>query len=366
MTDRTDAKFLQTSAATAAASRTTALDLMQLVAPSDLDPIFAEIQKKRHDESLKRPANLDSPAIHRRGKTAGHERRLRANHGKCSAKTGFSQVTKGPHRRPGPAFSPRLDAGAPQKRSASLLMYDVKQVESLPEWSLANQWGTPPLVDKARPRPKVVIGRGAGKPERPPKATFPRRVARHSWRRRESSPSISSSWLKAKERNRLTPFPTSSASPRRSGRRKKNAAASSCPHRRKGLRWRKSLSLLAQKVWWSLSLFPAAEKVGAAGPAQRRSLQQQKRALDSPAWHLVEALATLVGPRWQTIPPIRRLRRPKPTQFPPPEEGKMIAEAAKPPQRSQRQKDCSEVDHWVQRRKLAKKQLELLVSRPPR
>ena len=72
-------KFLRTSSLAAVAGAATfAWPRRSYAAAADLDAINAEITK-RHDESVKRLADLDSPTFHRRGKSR-HERRLRTHY----------------------------------------------------------------------------------------------------------------------------------------------------------------------------------------------------------------------------------------------------------------------------------------------
>src|SRR5438309_5089548 len=127
--------FLQTAAAGAAAL---ALPRWTRGAgvPSDLDPIFAEIQK-RHDESLKRLQTwIRQPSIaaENRGMNEGCELTMQ-----MLREAGFSQVVKVPTDGQ-PGIFATLDAGAPKTVGLSF-MYDVKQVDpaawSSPPWAAA-------------------------------------------------------------------------------------------------------------------------------------------------------------------------------------------------------------------------------------
>src|SRR5258708_9827411 len=92
-------------------------------APSDLDPIFAEIAK-RHDESLKRLQTwIRQPSIaaENRGMNEGCELTMQ-----MLREAGFAQVPKDPTVGQ-PGLSATLDAGAP-KTLGLYFMYDVKQV----------------------------------------------------------------------------------------------------------------------------------------------------------------------------------------------------------------------------------------------
>src|SRR6202163_2805768 len=159
MTDRRT--FLQTAAAGAAAlalPRWTAA-----AAPaSDLDAIFAEIDK-RYDESLKRLQTwIHQPSIaaENRGMNEGCDLTMQ-----MLRDAGFAQVTKVPTDGQ-PGIFATLDAGAP-KTLGLYFMYDVKQVDP-------SEWSSPPwdaaLVDKPG-LGKVIIGRGAVN-QKGPEATF--------------------------------------------------------------------------------------------------------------------------------------------------------------------------------------------------
>src|SRR5260221_2643807 len=131
-------------------------------APSDLDPIFAEITK-RHDESVQRLQEwIRQPSIaaETRGMNEGCELKMR-----MLRDAGFQQVAKVPTDGQ-PGMSATLDAGAP-KTLGLYFMYDVKQVDPA-------EWSSPPwdaaLVDKPG-LGKVVIGRGAVN-QKGPEATF--------------------------------------------------------------------------------------------------------------------------------------------------------------------------------------------------
>src|SRR5260221_13175945 len=152
--------FLQPAAAGAAAL--VLPSWTRAAAPSDLDPIFAEIAK-RHDESLKRLQpwiRQPSIAAENRGMNEGCELTMQ-----MLREAGFAQVAKVPTDGQ-PGIFATLDAGAP-KTLGLYFMYDVKQVDPA-------EWSSPPwdaaLVDKAG-LGKVVMGRGAVN-QKGPEATF--------------------------------------------------------------------------------------------------------------------------------------------------------------------------------------------------
>src|SRR5712664_1488605 len=159
MTDRRT--FLQNAVAGAAAL---ALPdwTRAAAAASDLDPIFAEIEK-RHDESVQRLQQwIRQPSIaaENRGMNEGCDLTMQ-----MLRDAGFQQVTKIPSDGQ-PGIFATLDAGAP-KTLGLYFMYDVKQVDPA-------EWSSPPwdaaLVDK-QGLGKVVMGRGAVN-QKGPEATF--------------------------------------------------------------------------------------------------------------------------------------------------------------------------------------------------
>src|SRR5688572_18782643 len=129
---------------------------------SDLNPVFAQIER-RHDETVQRLQEwIRQPSIaaENRGVDEGCELTMR-----MLRDAGFGQVTKVPSDGQ-PGIVATLDAGAP--RTLGLyFMYDVKQVDPA-------EWSSPPwdaaLVDKPG-LGKVVMGRGAVN-QKGPEAAF--------------------------------------------------------------------------------------------------------------------------------------------------------------------------------------------------
>src|ERR1700724_1033762 len=138
MTDRR--KFLQTTAATAAALALPRWARAGAAAASALDPIFAEIDK-RHDESLKRLQEwIKQPSIaaENRGMNEGCDLTMR-----MLRDAGFQQVTKVPTDGQ-PGIFATLAAGAPRTETPYFMKH-VKQADPA-------EWTSPPfdaaLVDK--------------------------------------------------------------------------------------------------------------------------------------------------------------------------------------------------------------------------
>ena len=142
-------KFIQTTAAGATAF---ALSPYAYTGSNELDDVRAQIAK-RHEESvrlLQEWIHQPSIAAERRGMNEGCELFMR-----MLRDAGFQQVTKMPTDGQPGVFA-TLDAGAP--RTLGLyFMYDVKQVDP-------SEWSSPPWEGRLVDKPgvgKVVVGRGA-------------------------------------------------------------------------------------------------------------------------------------------------------------------------------------------------------------
>jgi acetylornithine deacetylase/succinyl-diaminopimelate desuccinylase-like protein len=335
--------FLQTTAA-AAASLALPRWAHGAVAASDLDPIFAEIDK-RHDESLKRiQAWIHQPSIaaENRGMNEGCELTMQ-----MLREAGFSQVTKVPTDGQ-PGIFATLDAGAP-KTVGLYFMYDVKQVDP-------SEWSSPPwdaaLVDKPG-LGKVVIGRGAVN-QKGPEATF--LAALHAIRGAGRKLPVNFVFVAEGEEEIGSPhFPQVVHRP------DILAALKKCngifmPFPSQGLDGEVTQFLGAKGVV-ELELVSSGEKWG-RGP--RRDVHSSNKArLDSPAWHLVGALSTLVSPDGNdpVIEGFAAKARPLSDS-----DKKMIAEAARRLNEAEAKKLLG-VQHWVHDVSF-QESLELLTARP--
>src|SRR5436305_12224772 len=324
MTDRRT--FIQTTAATAAA-----LALPRWThdaAAADLDPIFAEIDK-RHDESLKRLQTwIHQPSIaaENRGLNEGCELMMQ-----MLRDAGFSQVAKVPTDGQPGVFA-TLDAGAP-KTLGLYFMYDVKQVDP-------SEWSSPPwdatLVDKPG-LGKVVIGRGAVN-QKGPEATF--LAALHAIRAAGRKLPVNLVFVAEGEEEIGSPhFPQVVHRPDiLTSLRKCNGIFMPFPSQ--GLDGEVTQFLGAKGVV-ELELISSGEKWG-RGP--RKDVHSSNKArLDSPAWHLVEALATLVTPDGNDPAVDGFAAKARPLSD---SEKKMIAEAARRLNEAEAKK-LPGVEHWV-------------------
>lgn len=274
--------FLQGAAISAAALTMPRLSWSQ---QQDLNPVWIEI-KKRHDESvqrLQRWIQLPSIAAENRNVEQGCDMMMQ-----LVSDAGFSGVTKIPtDGKPG-VFA-TLDAGAP--RTLGLyFMYDVKQADPA-------EWSSPPfeaaLVDKPG-LGKVVIGRGAVN-QKGPEASF--LAALHALRGAGQKLPVNLVFVAEGEEEIGSPhFPQIVYKP------EVLAALKKCdgvfmPNAAQGLDGAVTLTMGAKGVV-ELELVSSGEKWG-RGPAKDIHSSNKAR-VDSPAWHLVLALATLVSPDGNT------------------------------------------------------------------
>src|SRR5206468_10373079 len=333
--------FLQN--ATAAAAAVTLPPFIR-TQQSDLAPIYAQIER-RHDESVQRLQEwMRQPSIaaENRGMNEGCELTMR-----MLRDAGFQQVTKVPSDGQ-PGIFATLDAGA--RRTLGLYyMYDVKQVDPA-------EWSSPPwdaaLVDKPG-LGKVVMGRGAVN-QKGPEASFI--AALHAIRGAGKKPPVNLVMVAEGEEEIGSPhFPQIVRRP------EVIAALRKCsgifmPSAEQDLDGKVTMTLGAKGVI-ECELVSSGEKWG-RGP--RKDVHSSTKAmLDSPAWHLVEALVTLVSSDGNTpaIEGFDAKARPLSDT-----EKKMIAEAARRLDEKVAKKQLS-VDHWVHDVDY-QQALELLQSRP--
>lgn len=338
--------FLRTSslAAAAGAAALSWPHASRAAAAGDLDAITAEITR-RHDESVTRLQTwIRQPSIaaENRGMSEGCE--LTMN---MLREAGFGAVTKiSTDGQPG--IFATLDAGAP--RTVGLyFMYDVKQADPA-------EWSSPPfdaaLVDKPG-MGKVLIGRGAVN-QKGPEATF--LAALHAIRDAGKKLPVNFVFVAEGEEEIGSPH-----FPQVVGRPEVQAALRKCtgvymPFAAQGLGGNVTMYLGAKGVV-ELELTSSGEKWG-RGP--RKDIHSSNKArVDSPAWHLVEALATLVSADGNdpVIEGFAAKARPLSSA-----EKQMIAEAAKRLSEAEAKKLLG-VERWVHDVQW-QEALELLTSRP--
>jgi acetylornithine deacetylase/succinyl-diaminopimelate desuccinylase-like protein len=251
----------------------------------DLKPIQAEIEK-RHDESVKRLQDwIRQPSIaaENRGMTEGCDHMLR-----LLRDAGFDHVAKVPTDGQPGVFA-TLDVGAP-RTYGMYFMYDVKQADPA-------EWSSPPWEARLVDKPglgKVLMGRGATN-QKGPEATF--LAALHAIRGAGRKLPINLVFVAEGEEEIGSPhFPQVVQRPDILAALKKCQGVF-MPMSTQGLDGNVTINLGAKGVI-ELELVSSAEKWG-RGPKQDLHSSNEAR-VDSPAWHLVQALATLVGPDGHT------------------------------------------------------------------
>ncbi len=270
--------FLQNATATAAAF---ALPPLVRIQQSDLAPVYAQIER-RHDETVQRLQEwIRQPSIaaENRGVTEGCDLTMR-----MLRDAGFDQVTKVPSDGQ-PGIFATLDAGAP--RTLGLyFMYDVKQVDPA-------EWSSPPwdaaVVDK-QGLGKVVMGRGAVNQKGPESALL---AALHALRGASRTLPVNLVLVAEGEEEIGSPhFPQIVRRP------EVLAALTRCagifmPSAAQGLDGQVTITFGAKGVI-EVELVSTGARWGRGPRADIHS--SNKARVDSPAWHLVQALATLVSP----------------------------------------------------------------------
>jgi acetylornithine deacetylase/succinyl-diaminopimelate desuccinylase-like protein len=251
-----------------------------LTQQSDLAPIVAEIER-RHAESVQRLQEwIRQPSIaaENRGMNEGCELTMR-----LLRDAGFQQVTRIPSDGQ-PGIFATLDAGAP-KTLGLYFMYDVKQVDPA-------EWSSPPwdaaLVDKPG-LGKIVVGRGAVN-QKGPEATF--LAALHAIRGANRKLPINLVLVAEGEEEIGSPhFPQIVRRPEVLASLQKSVGIF-MPSASQGLDGQVTITLGAKGVI-EVELVSSGEKWGRGPRADIHS--SNKARVDSPAWHLVQALATLVS-----------------------------------------------------------------------
>jgi acetylornithine deacetylase/succinyl-diaminopimelate desuccinylase-like protein len=333
--------FLQGAAAGAA---TFALPHWAHADERDLNPISLQIEK-HHDEAVQRLQEwIRQPSIaaENKGVSEGCDLTMR-----FLREAGFGEVTKIPTDGQ-PGIFATLEAGAP--RTLGLyFMYDVKQVDPA-------EWSSPPwaaaLVEKAG-LGTVLVGRGAVN-QKGPEASF--LAALHAIRAAGRKLPVNLVLVAEGEEEIGSPhFPQIAHRP------EVVAALRPCvgifmPSAEQGLDGKVTMTLGAKGVV-ELELVSSGERWG-RGPGHDIHSSNKAR-VDSPAWHLVEALATLVSPDGNepAIEGLAERARPVSTA-----EKKMIAEAARRLDEGVAKKQLG-VEHWVHDASW-QEALELLMSRP--
>ena len=314
-------------------------------APEDkLDPIRAEVQR-RHDEAVRRLQQwIHQPSIaaENRGVSEGCELTMQ-----LLREAGFERVTRVPTDGQ-PGILATLDAGAPHTVGL-YFMYDVKQVDP-------GEWSSPPWAAALLDKPglgKVLIGRGAVNQKGPQAAVL---AALHGIRGAGRRLPVNLVLVAEGEEEIGSPHFSQIV-----GQPAVQAALSRCtgifmPSASQGVDGTVSLTLGAKGII-EVELTASGERWG-RGP--RKDIHSSNKArVDSPAWHLVQALASLVSADGNE-PAIEGFAEPaRPLSA---VEKAMVAEGARRMDQGQAKKLLG-VDRWVYDASWGEA-LERLVSRP--
>ena len=307
-----------------------ALTLAPIASPAgaDIELVKAQVEK-HHDENIARLQQwIRQPSI------AAENRGMREGYQLMMAllrDAGFGQVTEIPSDGHSGVFA-TLDAGAP-RTVGIYFMYDVKQVDP-------SEWLSPPFDAALVDRPglgKVLIGRGAVN-QKGPEATF--LAALHAFRTAGKKLPVNLVFIAEGEEEIGSPhFPQIMQRPQVA------TAFSKCagvfmPMPMQSLDGTVTINLGAKGVI-ELELVSSGEKWGRGPKLDVHS--STEAVIDSPAWHLVQALNTLVGPDGHTpaidgfFDDVRPLT---------PDEKAMIRNAAAKQNEALAKKSLG-VEHWV-------------------
>src|ERR1044071_27709 len=249
-------------------------------AAADLKPIYQQVEK-RHDEALARVREWIRPptiAAESRGITEGRDLTMRllrdAGFGKVES------VSTDGH----PGIFATLDAGAP--RTIGLyFMYDVKQVDP-------KEWSSPPWDAKLVDLPKlgkVVMGRGAVN-QKGPEATF--LAALHAIRAAGKKLPVNLVLVAEGEEEIGSPHFLQIVSQPKIAAALKRCEGVVMPHANQGNDGSVTINLGAKGVV-ECEIVSTADTWG-RGP--KKDVHSSNRArIDTPAWHIVQALNTLVN-----------------------------------------------------------------------
>ena len=296
-------------------------------AADDLAPIKAEITK-RHDEAVKRLQDwIKLPSIAAENLNSAEGAEYMA---KLAKEAGFQQATV--IKTDGkPGVFATLDAGA-KKTVGLYFMYDVKQFDP-------KEWTSPPLDAAIVDKPglgKAVVGRGAVN-QKGPEAAF--LAALHAIKGANKKLPVNLVMVAEGEEEIGSPHIGQIALKPEVKAALEKTVGVFMPSASQGLDGVVTVSLGAKGVI-ELELTSSGEKWG-RGPA--KDIHSSLKAMvDSPAWHLVKALDTLVSEDGNDIT-IENYPKPRPLTA---EETKMIADASKHQDEAQRKKMLG-VQHWI-------------------
>jgi acetylornithine deacetylase/succinyl-diaminopimelate desuccinylase-like protein len=335
--------FLQ-DAAVAAIAVTLPARRAEASAQSDLAPVFAQIEKQ-HDATVQRLQEwIRQPSIaaENRGVEEGCALTMR-----MLSEAGFGRVTKVPTDGQ-PGIVATLDAGA-RRTLGIYFMYDVKQVDPA-------EWSSPPWDAALVDRPglgTVLMGRGAVN-QKGPEAAF--LAALHAIRAAGRKVPVNLVLVAEGEEEIGSPhFPQVVRRPEVVDALR-GAVGIVMPSASQGPDGEVTITLGAKGVI-ELELVASGERWG-RGP--RRDIHSSNKArVDSPAWHLVQALGTLVSADGNDPAIDGFADKARPLSA---DERAMIAAAARRMDENAAKRLLG-VDHWMRDASWAEA-LEMLMSRP--
>jgi len=334
-------EFVATAALAAAGTRLPPLAAAQ---HADLEPVWKEIEK-RHDESVERLQNwIRQPSIAAENRGMQEGCRLLMD---MLRDAGFEGVTQVPTEGQPGVFA-KMDNGAPNTIGL-YFMYDVKQVDP-------SEWSSPPFDAALVEKPnfgKVIVGRGAVN-QKGPEATF--LAALHALRGAGRKPPVNFVFVAEGEEEIGSPH-----FPQIVHRSDILAALTRCsglfmPSASQDPDGQVTIDLGAKGVM-ELELVSSGERWGRGPKLDVHS--SLKAMVDSPAWHLVEALVTLVSPDGNAPAIEGYLEKVRPLSA---EDKRLIEESARRENEALRKRMLG-VTHWVNDVPY-ETALEMLASRP--
>ncbi len=312
-------------------------------AEGDLAPIRAEVQKRQGEAVQRLQAWIREPSIaaENRGMAEGCRTMMR-----MLSEAGFTDVKQMPTDGHPGVFAV-MDNGA-ARTLGIYFMYDVKQVDP-------SEWSSPPfearIVDRAGVG-KVLIGRGAVN-QKGPEATFI--AALHAIRGAGRKPPVNFVFVAEGEEEIGSPHFKQVAHKPEVLAALKKCSAVFMPMPAQDLEGQVTITLGAKGVI-ECELVCSGEKWG-RGP--RKDIHSSNKArVDSPAWHLVQALSTLVDANGEPAIDNFALKA-RPISDP---ERKLVADAARRLSEAAAKRGLG-VQRWI-RDVNWQTALELLVSRP--
>jgi acetylornithine deacetylase/succinyl-diaminopimelate desuccinylase-like protein len=296
-------------------------------AAEDLTPIKAEISK-RHDEALKRLQDwIKLPSIAAENLNSAEGAEYMA---KLAKEAGFQQATV-IQTEGKPGVFATLDAGA-AKTVGLYFMYDVKQFDP-------KEWTSPPLDAALVDKPglgKAVVGRGAVNQKGPESAFL---AALHAIKGAGKKMPVNLVMVAEGEEEIGSPHIGQLVHKPEVQAALAKTVGVFMPSSMQDLDGIVTVSLGAKGVV-ELELVSTGEKWG-RGPG--KDIHSSLKAMvDSPVWHLVKALNTLVSDDGSEIA-IDNYPKPRPIND---EEKKMIVAASKIRNEAQAKKQMS-VQHWI-------------------